>query len=351
MDLNTKEENFFVCPQCRTQLSAQAECYQCSHCNREYPVIFGIADFRIRSDPYLSLQQERAKAKRLATEIEQNFPAMLDYYYEITDDVPPVLATRYKAYHYNGPKQARQSLARLGISSDDVILDVGCGTGGALIAAAENCSHIYGMDIALRWLVICQQRLKEQGIIATLVCADIEASPFPEEYFSKITATDLLENVYSVDKTLAALGRLLKTDGKLWLAGSNKFCLGPHPSTRLWAIGYFPGKLRSRLVKRLRGVDSLRFINLISPRRIIRYARKIGLHAHILSPRMVALDEEGNYPPIDRLLIKTYIVVARLPLLRQLLIWIGPAFEMVLWKSPYSMESKGDDKACCVLDS
>lgn len=345
MHLNTKEENVFVCPQCRTKLTAQTDYYQCSHCNRKYPVIFGIADFRIRSDPYLSLQEERAKAKRLATEIEQSFSAMLDYYYDITDDVPPVLVTRYKAYHYNGPKQARQSLARLGIASDDVVLDVGCGTGGALIAAAENCSHIYGMDIALRWLVICQQRLKEQGITATLVCADIEAPPFPDEYFSKITATDLLENVYSVDKTLVALGRLLKADGKLWLAGSNKFCLGPHPSTRLWAIGYFPGKLRSRLVKRLRGVDSLRFINLISPGHIIRYAKRIGLYTHTLSPRMVALDEDGHYPAVDRLLIKTYVVVARLPLLRQLLIWVGPAFEMILRKTPYSIESKGVDQA------
>tara|TARA_R110000824_G_scaffold62673_5_gene165764 strand:+ start:1996 stop:3045 length:1050 start_codon:yes stop_codon:yes gene_type:complete len=343
--MSIRDDGLFVCPQCRDRLTKQPDNYLCSDCKREYPIIFGIADFRIRSDPYLSLQEERAKAKRLATEIEQSFSAMLDYYYEITDDVPPVLATRYKAYHYNGPKQARQSLARLGVASDDVILDVGCGTGGALIAAAENCSHIYGMDIALRWLVICQQRLKEQGITATLVCADIEASPFPDEYFSKITATDLLENVYSVDKTLVALGRLLKADGKLWLAGSNKFCLGPHPSTRLWAIGYFPGKLRSRLVKRLRGVDSLRFINLISPGRIIRYAKRIGLYTHTLSPRMVALDEDGHYPAIDRLLIKTYVVVARLPLLRQLLIWVGPAFEMILRKSPYPMESKGVDQA------
>ncbi len=344
MHSNTKDEDLFVCPQCRTKLTVQTDYYQCSRCNREYPVIFGIADFRIRSDPYLSLQQERAKAKRLVTETEQNFSAMLDYYYEITNDVPPVLATRYKTYHHNGPKQARQSLDRLGISSEDVFLDVGCGTGGALIAAAENCSHIYGMDIALRWLVICQQRLKEQGITATLVCADIEAPPFPDEYFSKITGTDLLENVYSVDKTLVVLGQLLKTDGKLWLAGSNKFCLGPHPSTRLWAIGYFPGKLRSRLVKSLRGVDSLRFINLISPGRIIRYARQIGLYAHSLSPRMVALDDEGHYPAVDRLLIKTYISVARLPLLSKLLIRVGPAFEMTLRKSPCSMESKGVDQ-------
>ncbi|MDL0429774.1 class I SAM-dependent methyltransferase [Marinobacter sp. TBZ242] len=342
---NTRVGGLFVCPQCRNRLLKQPESFRCVDCGKEYPVIFGIADFRIRSDRYLSLEEERAKARRLATEVEQSFSAMLDYYYDITDDVPPVLAARYKAYHYNSPRQARYSLERLGIASDDVILDVGCGTGGALIAAAEKGSQVYGMDIALRWLMICQQRLREQGISATLVCADIEASPFPDGSFSKIVATDLLENVYSVEKSLSAMGRLLKADGKLWLAGSNKFCLGPHPSTRLWAIGYFPGKWRRRLVTGLRGVDSLRFINLISPARIIRYAKRIGLHVNMLSPRMVALDGEGTYPAIDRVMIKIYVAVARLPLLRQLLIWIGPAFEMALQKAPHSKESKGVDQA------
>lgn len=341
---NTREGALFVCPQCRNGLLKQPDSFRCVDCVREYPIIFGIADFRIRSDRYLSLEDERAKARRLALEVEQSFSAMLDYYYDITDDVPPVLAARYKAYHYNGPRQARYSLERLGIASGDVMLDVGCGAGGGLIAAAEKGSQVYGMDIALRWLIICQQRLREHGISATLVCADVEAPPFPDASFSKILATDLLENVYSVEKSLSAMGRLLKLDGKLWLAGSNKFCLGPHPSTRLWAIGYVPGKWRRRLVTRLRGVDSLRFINLISPGSIIRYAKHIGLRVNMLSPRMLALDGEGAYPAPDRVMIKIYVAVARLPLLRQLLIWIGPAFEMALQKTSHFKESKGVGK-------
>lgn len=220
----------FVCPQCRTKLARETEHYHCSPCQLDFPILFGIADFRLRSDPYLSLEQERAKAKRLSTEAPQDFSSMLDYYYEITDDVPPELAGRYKAYHHNGPKQARHSLKSIALATNDVMLDVGCGTGGALIAAAENCAHLYGMDIALRWLIICQQRLREQGVTATLVCADVENPPFPEHSFSKIVATDLLENVYSPSKTLDAISQLLQMNGRLWIAGSNKFCLGPHPS-------------------------------------------------------------------------------------------------------------------------
>ena len=338
--INAKTSTDFVCPLCRKPLIQYTESYQCTHCQRDYPILFGIADFRLRSDPYLSLEEERAKAKRLVTEVKQDFSSMLDYYYEITDDVPPALATRYKAYQQNGPKQARHSLVSLSLSANDTVLDAGCGTGGALIAAAENCSQLYGIDIALRWLVICQQRLKEQGVTATLVCADIESPPFADQRFSKIIATDLLENVYSVEKTLSTLSQLLTIKGKLWVAGSNKFCLGPHPTTRLWAIGYFPIAVRKRLLHFFRGVDSLRFINLISPQFVVDFSKQIGLHALVLRPRMVTMDSNNTYPLIDRILIKIYSIITRMPLFSQLMVQVGPAFELILTKSARHIEQK-----------
>lgn len=336
----------FVCPLCRGKLTSNNDSYQCSSCNRAYPVFFGIPDFRIRSDRYLSLEEERGKAARIATEAAPDFSSMLDYYYEITDDVPPTLAARYKGYHYNGPEQARRSLKCVGLNASDILLDAGCGTGGTLITAAETCQQIYGMDIALRWLVICQQRLKERGINATLVCADIESPPFPEHFFSKIVATDLLENVYAVNGTLKSLCQLLKNRGQLWLASSNKYCLGPHPTTRLWAIGYFPMKLRKQLVKWFRGVDSLRYINLVSPSSIKRYCKNMGLQAQSLSPRIIEIAKKDDYPLIDRCLISIYSVLTRVPLIRQGMVWVGPAFELVLIKSNGLTEKKEVNTRC-----
>ena len=148
--------------------------------------------------------------------------------------------------------------------------------------------------------MVGKQRLKEHGVKATLVCADVEALPFPDHSFTKILATDLLEHVYSVGKTLDSLNDQLQTSGLLWISGDNKYCVGPHPSSRLWAIGYFPDRIRSIIVKRLRGVDSLRFINLISPLKIIRQAKKIGLQASDLSPKIVRklCAKRGQYAEI-----------------------------------------------------
>ena len=327
---------------CSGKLELQPQAYFCGRCDRIYPVLFGIPDFRLRSDRYLSIEEERTKAERIAMESEQKFSSMLDYYYRITDDVPLELASRYKAYHYNGPAQATHSLDKLMISSEDNLLDVGCGTGGALIAASGKTGEIVGVDIALRWLVICKQRLNEHSVKATLVCADAEALPFPESSFTKILASDLLENVHIVDKTLISLNRQLKPNGSLWISGSNKFCIGPHPTTRIWAIGYFPKWLRSKIVTKLRGIDSLRFINLISPFNIAHRAKQIGLQVMYLSPKIVRVDNSGQYPLIDRLFIKSYTIIASVRLFRRILLLFGPGFEMVLYKLTEDNKHKED---------
>ena len=147
--------------------------------------------------------------------------------------------------------------------------------------------------------------------------------------------------MYSVDDTLRSLSALLLAQGKLWIAGSNRYCVGPHPTTRLWAIGYLPTRLRKKVVRYFRGVDSLRFIHLISPLAIARSAKQLNLQCLSIAPKTVGR-ATANYPIIDRLLIHAYRIATRLPLARQLLIWIGPAFEMVFEKSQYASQSTSD---------
>ena len=64
----------FVCPRCKGELAANSTSYRCDRCAITYPVLFGIPDFRLRSDRYLSLEDERAKA-RLLYEFGQTFAA------------------------------------------------------------------------------------------------------------------------------------------------------------------------------------------------------------------------------------------------------------------------------------
>jgi len=320
----------FVCPVCKMDLKQEEAAYVCAPCARRYPVLFGIADFRLRADRYLDLQAERAKAQQLHEFAENaTFGELLTYYYSITDDVPAVLAQRFVAYANAAPERGAAIIAKIGlVGQADNLLDAGCGTGGLLIAAASHFDNLIGVDIALRWLVICRKRLAEQGVKATLVCADVENLPFSEGCFSHIVAADLLEHVYDTDNAVSQIAAHMKSAATLWLSGTNKYCLGPHPMARIWAAGYFPDSLRKRLVKLVRGIDTLRHIQLISPRSVAACCRRHGLAVMRSDPLHATAAPLASYPFIDRLLIILYRAAYAVPALRYVLFLIGPAFEM-----------------------
>ena len=209
---------------------------------------------------------------------------------------------------------------------------MGCGAGGFLIAAAGMCKEIVGVDIALRWLVICKKRLDENGINATLVCADVESLPFQNEVCTHLYANDLIEHVYNVELAVAAMTKHLSPTGKLWISGNNRFCLGPHASTRIWALGYLPRLAQKKLLIKLRGVDSIRFTNLVSPLQLIRIGKNSSLEFIEAQPRQLGEGKDSDYPLQDRVLLKAYRIALKIRLLTFILLLIGPAFEILFKK-------------------
>ncbi len=324
----------FVCPRCRTPVTKRNDGYACGRCERVYPVLFGIPDFRLRSDRYLGLEEETAKAARLADAARTlSFEQLLDFYYRITDDVPPELARRYKASILSAVRHmeplASDLAALMASQPDAVALDAGCGAGGMLIAAHRKGVAMVGVDIALRWLIICRKRLDELGVQAPLICADLADPPFPAETFDAITAVDLVEHAPDVKELLASLGALAKPSASLWVTAANANTLGPHPSTRLWAIGWLPPLTRAWLVRKLRGVDSLRFTHMLTPAGLQRLAREVGLVVTGARARRLAAPDH-HYPLADRTLMRLYRWVGRVPVMDRILLWMGPSFELVL---------------------
>ena len=230
----------FVCPRCKGELAANSTSYRCDSCAITYPILFGIPDFRLRSDRYLSLEDERAKARRLH-EIGQNASVeeLVQFYYSISDDLPRNMAQRYQAATIAAPERARHIVRDLAPKpGSDILVELGCGTGGLLVAAQGCYRAIYGVDIALRWLVVCKKRLQENNATATLVCADVESLPFPNGRFTQAVAADLVEHVYDVENTVREIARIVEPSGLLWLSAVNRYCVGPHPLTGVWAIGF-----------------------------------------------------------------------------------------------------------------
>lgn len=317
----------YLCPRCRAPVARQGDAYACPDCRATFPILCGIPDFRLAPDPYLSLSEERAKASRLhAFARGHSFADTVAEYYRVTDDVPPAMARRYAAYVLAGEARGRAVLPRLG-APEGALLDAGCGAGGLLVAAARAGQAATGVDVALRWLVIAKKRLEEEGLSAELVCADIGASPFPDEAFARVAATDLFEHVADLDGAAVALHRLTAPGGRLYAAGANRHTLAPYPPTGLWGVGMLPRGLRQRYVVARRGIDTLRHLRPVSPWGLARRLRAAGFTEVTPSPMTIPLDRAPTLGPLQRRVLPLYGRLRTMPVAGAALLALGPAFE------------------------
>lgn len=324
-----------VCPGCRSRVERQSETYACGKCNRVYPILFGIPDFRLRGDRYLSLDDEREKARRLY-EFGQghDFKQLVAHYYSITDDVPGHLEPIFRDYVLNASQRSIPALRALAPNGGRSLLDLGCGSGGAVVAGQAFFKYRTGSDVALRWLVIARKRLEETGSTAILVCADAESLPFERETFSHVLASDLLENMSSPAAAIRSSASVLEPGGRLYLSSSNSRWIGPHPATGVWAAGLLPTGLRAAFLRRRHGTDLLRAVNLVSPASVRRMARTAGLRQVEAGPFLPDSGQFAGRSVLFRFFAAFYSRLAKRTLFRTALLHWGPAFQAIFVKEP-----------------
>lgn len=323
------QELDLLCPACGVVLAKESEVLHCPSCRQRYPVLFDIPDLRLGPDRYLSLEDERAKAAKLHDfGLNASFDELVAYYYSITGDVTPALAVKFTDAINTSPGRACQMLARLQPPvSNSALLDLGCGAGGTLIAAATRFPKCVGVDIGLRWLVIAQKRFAEAGVPVALVCADVQTIPFAAGSFSHVIAEDLLNHVRAPIIATERATTLVAQGGQLWITGANRWWIGPHPAVGTWAAGMQPTWLR-RLQARLRGrLDTLRNASFVSAPMIRRVvARTLSVDAvEPLTPPATAIDT----PPPLRFAVNIYRALSAGAFTRALLVAAGPAFQIL----------------------
>jgi SAM-dependent methyltransferase len=224
-------------------------------------VVCGIPDFRVFADPYIGLEEDRAKARHLDELAETlGFDGLVRHYFSITPEVPPKLAASYT----EGLLRLAPFRARMFLDPLDTVagrrtsamrgLEVGCASGPFLPLLTERFASVAATDIALRWLVVARQRLRESGRDAQLVCACAEQLPFRAESFDLLLASNLIEHVRDPRRVLDEALRTLAGGGILLLATPNRRSLGPDPHANVWGLGLLPRRAHSWLAQRLRGI-------------------------------------------------------------------------------------------------
>jgi ubiquinone/menaquinone biosynthesis methyltransferase len=100
------------------------------------------------------------------------------------------------------------SLARL--QPGDRVLDLACGTGDLLFAAADRVDLAVGLDITHRMLQLARAKRA-----APLVAGDMVALPFPDGSFTVVTTGYGLRNVPDLRAAIAEIRRVLAPGGRL----------------------------------------------------------------------------------------------------------------------------------------
>lgn len=235
--------DFLACPDCSGAVAFLTEKYRCKICGREYPVRFGIPDFRLQPDPYISIEEEVRKIERIEI-AGKTFEELVRAYYSITPENPPSLHLRYIAAMDAAIVRGRGILSKLNrrfpSAGKDSLLDIGCGTGGMTIAGSGEYKTVIGVDVALRWLVMGQQRLRESGIDAFLVCANAESLPFKSCVFDAAAGDAVIEHVNDSHRMRDEVLRTLKPGGAWFFVTNNRYSILPEPHVRLWGFGFLP---------------------------------------------------------------------------------------------------------------
>ncbi len=315
------------CPNCRGPVDLGREGYRCPPCRRLYPIVCGIPDFRASLPHHFNRAADLQAAEALAEEEHTlDFEALAHLYFRLKPEPSEELHEKHMAHVAGEEDQARLALdlidGRRALEPADAVLEVGCGLGQYLAAAAERVEHLAGVDVSLAALVLTRKRLGRPGL---LVAAEAEHLPFPDGAFAAAMAADVLEHLEDPGQALAEMGRVLKPGAPLFLSTPNRFSLAPEPHVGLWGVGYLPRRWANRYVRWRLGIfyDDVRTLSALALRRLLRsrFPGAVTLLIPGLSPRQLE-----RFPPTKRFLARLYLGLRGIPLARPAFYLFGPFF-------------------------
>jgi SAM-dependent methyltransferase/uncharacterized protein YbaR (Trm112 family) len=321
----------FVCPRCRGALAQEPDAYRCAPCGTSYPVVLGIPDFRLFPDPWIGLEEDREKARRLARETEGlGFEETVRAYWAMTPGTPRALAERFTQHVLHAEPRAREWLswvdAREPAAPDGAWLDIGCGTGDLVAAIAAGGGAPIGIDIAMRWLVAARKRPALAGGRWRLACCNGEHLPFADAGIARVLSLGTLEHCRDARAVMAEGRRVLLPGGVMRVKTVNRFTLLREPHVGVWGVGFVPRRWADAFVRWRSGQRYLHHRPL-SRRELTRGLLGAGFRQAQVGAAPLLNADAGRLGRGLRWAAPVYDWVRRAPMLRSGLAWVAPELD------------------------
>ena len=114
-----------------------------------------------------------------------------------------------------------EAIGLLDLSSDDRVLDVGCGTGFATAGLLEHVDVVYGLDQSVHQLEKAYAKFGRRGSVRFHV-GDAERLPFRDDSFDVVWSSGSIEYWPDPVATLREFRRVLSPGGQVLVVGPNE---------------------------------------------------------------------------------------------------------------------------------
>lgn len=137
---------------------------------------------------------------------------------------------------------------RVGDPSGKKVLDMGFGNGVILGTFSKTGAIMSGVEVDQILFDISQKYLQRLNIEALISIYDGKKLPYPDNFFDYIYSTSVLEHVDDPTLFILEANRVLKSEGKMYLAFPNRFALRDS-HTGLYFLGYLPRNITQFVLK------------------------------------------------------------------------------------------------------
>lgn len=326
----------WCCPACKAAPSETSGGLSCPSCGAHYPCIGGIPDLRLPGPSWIDYSEDRARAERLLLETAGSpLNEIIQGIFADREGVDPAWVELRTRQVLGAPERLRSEVRGwlqpiIGIGGP--FLDLGCGAGTLLAAAAAEGRPGIGIDVSMVWLIVARRMIQEAGGRPILAAALAEALPLPDGSMAAVVSLDVIEHVADPVPYLREIDRVTRCRGRLALATPNRFSLAAEPHVMVWGVGWLPRRWQATYV-RWKARRSYAYTTLLSTMEARRLLRRHTRFAARITIPPVPLVEIERFSRRRAWLARLYNQVANFALLRPLFLLIAPFFRVTCTKA------------------